>query len=358
MVFNAATGATAVLDLAGFNETINGLSSTGSGASIIDNSSSTGVTFTVGDNGGAGIFAGDVTKSGSGAISLSKIGMGAITFSGADLSGFSGGSLDVSAGTLNLAGSPSTALTPGALKVAGGATLSLDNGAGQIMSLGAGLLNLGAGTGTTFLNLELGSTSAYDRIVTTGAATTANSISLNLAAIPGFGAGTYNLIQSGSGLSAGSWNLNAVPGGFAYSFNTSDTLVQLIASAVTGDAYWRGDVSGSWSAITGGGSNTNWATNATGTVDRNAGPGADSTVYFSTANATGPAITTTLDTDFTINDLKFTSSPVGVTTVTIAPGNPTGNLTIAPSVSAAGIDVPDNVGAVTISAPLVLGANL
>ena len=78
------------------------------------------------------------------------------------------------------------------------------NGAGTTLS-NLSTLSLGAGGGTTTLNLELGS--AYDSFATTGSASTNGTININLTQIAGFGAGTYNLLSAvGGGLNNATYN--------------------------------------------------------------------------------------------------------------------------------------------------------
>ena len=81
VVFNPAS-ATATLDLGGFSETINGLSSSGAGSSFVDNTTGTGTyTLTVGGNDQTGTFGGIIQNS-SGTVALTKTGTGALTLSG------------------------------------------------------------------------------------------------------------------------------------------------------------------------------------------------------------------------------------------------------------------------------------
>src|SRR5207244_4513705 len=105
-----------------------------------------------------------------------------------------------------------------------------------------------------------------------------------------------------------------------------------------------------WSAYSG--TNTNWYTDAAGTTNAGTTPTAGNTVLFSTTNAMGPTITSALGSAFTINDLQFSSSPGGVTTVTLAPGTTQAfpqPLTLAPTASSVGITVPSNAGSVSIT---------
>lgn len=264
------------------------------------------------------------------------------------------GATTVTAGTLSITGALNNPGSMTGITVNGGATLNLINGTGVPLS-SLTTLNLGAGTGTATLGLEIGASS--DLLTVTGAATTANSVLFNLAGVSGLSAGTYNLLTAtGGGLSAATYSLNAVPGGFTYTLNPTDTVVQLIATAVSGNLYWRGSINNSWATNNAG--STNWTTDLAGTLNANYTPGAGNTVIFSASTATGPAITTTLDSNVLANNLLFTAAPVGVTSVTIAAGTPsTSSLTIAPGSSTVGIDVADDAGDITISAPVIAGAD-
>ena len=130
---------------------------------------------------------------------------------------------------------------------------------------------------------------------------------------------------------------------------------------MTGDIYWGGNSNNSWSSLIAG--DSNWSTDSAGTINAQASPGAGSTVRFSTVNAANAVgvITTTLDQNYTVNNLVFGNNPNGVSSVTIAGGTTaalaTGSLTITPASSADGISVGSNAGSVTISAPVALGAN-
>lgn len=281
------------------------------------------------------ILSGDVTGAGTGA--LTKTGTGTLTLTGTDFSGLTNRGLDLAAGSL-----------------------SFNNNTGLAIDLGNGSLHLGD---QTSLHLDIGAPAAFDSITTTAAATVDSNATIHLVAtaLDTINANhTYNLISAGAGSGfndAGiTWNLS-LSGSYKYQLNTTDTLVQLqTLGAITGDAYWRGDVGGSWSTVIIGPTNdTNWATDITGATDREAGPGAATTVYFSAGNATGPVINTTLDNNFTINDIVFLASPSGVTNVTIAQGT-AGTLTFTPADSAKGVEVQDNAGAIAISAPVHLGA--
>jgi len=100
VVFNASGGGTATLDLAGYSETINGLTSGGSGSSVVDNTTGSGTyTLTVGDNNQSSVFSGMI-KNTAGTLALAKIGSGSLTLAGTNT--FSGATT-ISAGRLILA---------------------------------------------------------------------------------------------------------------------------------------------------------------------------------------------------------------------------------------------------------------
>ncbi|MFO1513123.1 MAG: autotransporter-associated beta strand repeat-containing protein [Verrucomicrobiota bacterium] len=82
------------LDMSGFSETINGLS----GSGIIDNSSATASTLTVGNGNMGGTWSGTITNSSS-TVTILKVGTGSLTISGTNYLGgtsqFNGGTNDL-----------------------------------------------------------------------------------------------------------------------------------------------------------------------------------------------------------------------------------------------------------------------
>lgn len=274
------------------------------------------------------------------------------------------GATAVNSGRLVLSGSlnPSSALSVSPT-VAGGATFTLGSGAANPVSSTAAL-TLGSATFPTTLGLDLGAnTAGSDSINTSAAATTTGTVNLAIQALAGFGtSSSYDLISAASGLGGATYAVTSAPGGYTYSVVTSGTLVSLnVTPASAGDLYWRGDTSSSWSAFNG--LNTNWSSDGAGSTNALANPGAGNTVNFSTVNATNLAgiITTTLDNNFTVNDLIFGNNPNGVTSVTVAggttPAGVPGVLAIAPTLPTDGIVVGANAGNVTISAPVLIGSD-
>ena len=344
---------------------------TGTGNLIISNNGSTAVTnlTTVAINPtgsitNSGLTTGTTTVSaniGSNVTSIiQRSATSNMTLSGANIA-FTGG-ITVNAGTLNIIGGATTAPTPNALTVDGGATLNLVNSASQRFNLGSGTINLGAGSGTTTLNLELGPIAGtlYDSFLTTGAATTAGTVQFNITNV-GMTAGTYNLLQASSGLNGATYTFGTLPGGFTYSSAASATSVDLIASALT-SLFWQdsqGD--GRWNTLTAPMSGlSNWSTDLAGAVNAGGIPGAGSVVTFSSQALTvdSPTTATTLETPFSIDSLVFNNQTNGgaITAITIAPGA-AGTLTLAPASSANGINVQTGAPAsIGMSAPVILGA--
>ena len=110
-------------------------------------------------------------------------------------------------------------------------------------------------------------------------------------------------------------------------------------------AYWKGSLSGSWSTG-GGGSASNWATDASGGTDTLQTPGTSTNVYFSVTGG-GSNLNTTLGADFSINSLNFTAAADASHQVTIGGTN---TLTIG----SGGVTVANGAGTQTISTGEVL----
>ena len=345
--FNLNT-AGAVLAASGPNATVGSL--TGIAGTTVNLNG----TLTVGaDNTSPAAFAGTITGAGN----LVKTGSGLLTLSGASVNYT--GATTVSAGTLSLTGSTGAALVTTGLTVAGGATFKSVNTVGQPINLGSGVLALGTASQMATLSFDIGASAVLsDTFTTTGAAAVAGTVKINVTPLAGFSYSngtSVNLLTAASGLSGATYLAGGLlPGGYNYSFATStDTVVQLtLSTAPAGDLFWRGDLGGSWSAL------GNWDTLANGTSAAIYNPGTTNTVNFSTSTNAGGAFVTTLDNNFTVNDLKFSNGSSSPTTlVTIAAGT-SGSLTITPSSSSAGITIAAGAATtgVTISAPVILGA--
>jgi autotransporter-associated beta strand protein len=133
VVLNPTSPDTATFDLAGQSQTINGLSSSGTGSSVVDNSSSTTKTLTIGTSGANPdtTFAGVIKNTGSStSLALTKAGSGTLTLSGANTYG---GATAIQSGKIVISG--------GDDRLPVGTTVNLGS------STTSGVLQLGDSTG-------------------------------------------------------------------------------------------------------------------------------------------------------------------------------------------------------------------
>ncbi|WP_396274878.1 beta strand repeat-containing protein, partial [Hyphomonas sp.] len=291
----------------------------------------------------------------SGANALTKSGAGTLVLSSTGST--NNGTITVNGGTLSVhpsAIAAATGIIVGSTVTGSVLDLYADNAAATTNLAGGTNLTLGGSGGLTgALGFNLGASGTGDQLVFSGGGSLligSGGVGLiNASAISGFGAGTWTLVSGGTA-NATNFGLGALPGGFTYSLTQSATSLSLTAAAAAaGNVFWAGDLGGSWSTLTGGGTSSNWSTSAGAiTPDFAATPGSANTVNFSSTGAAN--FSTTLDNAFSIAGLVFTN--VG-SAVTIAPGTG-GTLQIG----SGGIAV--NTGAPTgsaISAPVILGAN-
>ena len=219
VVFNPSSG-TATLDLWGNTETINGLSSSGAGSSVVDNSSGTG-SLTVGANDQTSSFGGVIQNSG-GSLVLTKTGSGVLTLTGANTYG---GNTTISAGTLKLDAGGSMANTPN-ITIASGATLdvstpttALSLGSGQALKTGAtggnttATVNTGSGKNLTLsagglFFTALGSANTTAPFTVSGSGALAlNSAPVTVTTSTQLGVGSYKLVAK-----SGSASVTGTPG--------------------------------------------------------------------------------------------------------------------------------------------------
>jgi autotransporter-associated beta strand protein len=193
-----------MLDLAGFNQTINGLSGDG----VVNNSTGNGA-LSAGNNNRTTTFNGIIENT-SGTLSLTKVGSGTLTLAGANTYS---GATTINAGTLALASTGSISNTP-AISIAAGATLDVSAIVSFALSSSTALSASGGAAAATInggTTVSLGSspiTLAYDGVhpaltIAQGAlALNGNAFTINGAAVP---LGTYTIIQqtTGSVLSSG-----------------------------------------------------------------------------------------------------------------------------------------------------------
>lgn len=153
LTLGAATGNTAgTYDLNGFNATVGGLNTAGTGANVVTNSAASGTqTLTVA---GAGSFAGVIQDGATAHTALTKSGTGILTLSAAETYT---GKTTVSSGTLALSGAGSIQ-SSNWVQVDAGATLDVtgvSGGYAQNGSSGSGAIS---GTGTVAGPITVGGT--------------------------------------------------------------------------------------------------------------------------------------------------------------------------------------------------------
>jgi autotransporter-associated beta strand protein len=162
VIFNPASGS-ATLNVNGKTETINGLSSSGAGASVVNNSTGSGA-LTVGGNDATSVFGGVIQNSG-GTLTLTKTGTGALTLSGANTYT---GPTAINAGTLLVneslaAGSAVTVNSGGTLGGTGTVygTITLQSGSTNAPGAEAGL-SRGVFTAASNVTFQSGSVLAIN----------------------------------------------------------------------------------------------------------------------------------------------------------------------------------------------------
>ena len=199
LVLTVVSSGTATLDLAGYDQTINGLTSAGSGSGgkIVDNlTAGTVSTLTLGANNNTASFAGAIQNT-SGMVNLVKTGTGNQTLTGTNSYT---GNTTVNAGTLTLA----------------------DNARLQFFTgEGSGINNRISGTGTLVLNGDF----AIDTTVTDATALTSGSWQIeNVASLTGAYGSTFTVV---GWTDAGSDQWTKTAGPKVYTFNETTGAVTL-----------------------------------------------------------------------------------------------------------------------------------
>ncbi len=340
IINNQTASRVGILRLAGFSDTINGLSGNGT----VDGVSGT-PTLTVGDNNTTATFTGNIT----GPTAITKTGSGTQTFSG--VSTYTGGT-SVNVGTL--IGTSTSALgTNSGLTIGNGAAFAYRPTAAGALSLGSGVINLASGSR---IGAALGGTLGQSAITSSGAAVTvAGPVTLDVFVIPGVApaAGTHNLITAGSGLNNATYSIGSVfnAGNYTLSgLSQSDTAVSISTAAATPLTahFWKGgfsDGNNIW-AISNGTSASNWASDAGGT-NTSLTPGPTSTVSFSATGATNQG-------DMILGaNMSIAGMVVNDTNAIVLNTNVNG---FALTLGTGGMQINSGAGAVTIAAPVILGA--
>lgn len=198
VVLNPTSPNTATFDLSGNNQTINGLSSSGTGSALVDNLSSLSRTLTVGTTTSSpdGTFSGVIQNSSSGTLGLTKDGTGTLTLSGNNTYS---GATTISAGTVKLgaAGVIPDGTGKGNVSVSG--TLDLNTFSETINGLsGAGTVDSVAGGSPTLTVGGNDQSGTFSGIIKNTAGTLA---------LTKTGTGTFTL--SGTNTYAGSTTVSA-----------------------------------------------------------------------------------------------------------------------------------------------------
>lgn len=215
---DATNNTNATYDLNGFNQTLTGLSTAGTGTHIVTNSAASGTNTLT--HTGTSVYDGVIQDGATAAVAVTKSTGGTFTLGGANTySGattVAGGTLivagslhgttavNVQGGTLGGGGSIITGNDGNLTVLSGGSLAPGNNGAGTLtLSLGAGVLDFGGAVGGSgWLKFELGVTSDLVKL-NSGSLNIGTGLQLsdfNFSDAGGFGQGTYVLFDSSSSI--------------------------------------------------------------------------------------------------------------------------------------------------------------
>lgn len=309
---------------------LNTTGNTGTGAiTVRNNAAGTVSTFEVGALNASSTFSGSIINN-SGTVAVTKVGTGMWTLTSSSLSYT--GPTTISNGVLavngTLSSSPVNVFGPGGLagngSIGGQVTLNsgnagilLTNNVGATLSLNGGL-TLSNGNVLAF---DIGA--ASDQIVLGGSTfTQTGTTTVYVAAISGFGQGTYNLITGAAGINSANFTVGTTLSGYQMYLTNADasTLALVVTNVAIGTAYWDNHVSTVWNGHTG--LTYNWDTDQSSGINAGTLPSVPTDVTFA-ANAAS-TFSTTLGADFSIHSLDL-STPNNVTigganTLTITAG--------------------------------------
>jgi autotransporter-associated beta strand protein len=262
----------------------------------------------------------------SGAGDILLTGSGNTTLSGVNTNS---GAVRVTAGQLNLSATNALSSSISALQVSN-ATLSLADGTVRTSSLSTASLNA---TLATFV-FDI-STSTSDMLLLGGSATLAGNNTVNLNFLNTItSAQSWVLLNATGGGLGGTWTLGTTSGsgqsGFTFSLSATSNALTLTAATSSSTYYWKGDQDNLWGTTNG--SNSNWASDSSGSPLRSSPPSSGSDVVFAATGAGN--LTTTLDADRTINSLTISQGGVqinGANTLTMQSTAATGILVNAAS---------------------------
>ena len=198
------------LDLNGTNQSVGALS--GSGGTILNNSTGTAKTLTVGSGGGSGTYSGVIADhtSGTGTLALTKTGSGTETLSGVNTYT---GATTINAGTLNVSGS-----------LASGSAVTVNNSGSTL-----------EGTGTIFGSVSIASSGA---ILEAGTGSTGQTLTMRGAVTMGSG----SIIALALGAS-GAHSTLAIGAGGSISFQSLQKF-NVIDLGVTAGSTYTGLITG------------------------------------------------------------------------------------------------------------------
>jgi autotransporter-associated beta strand protein len=316
------------LDLNGTTQGVGNF--TGSGGTILNNSTGTNVTFTIGNgNATGGNYAGVIADhtSGTGTVALTKTGTGTITLSGANTYS---GLTTVSAGILNIQNATALGTTTNGTSVTSGATLQIQGG----ITVGAEALTLN-GSGASGQNgalVNVSGTNNYGGLVTLGSASTISSDggTLNLTNTGTITGATFGVTLTGAGNGsvssvigtttgtltkngAGAWTLT---GANTYTGGTTVNAGSLFINNTSGSGTGTGTIT-----VTGSGTTLGGSGNMSGAVSvasgNNLAPGASG--VGTTAILTTGALTLSSGSNFQI-DINGTTVGTGYDQLAVTGG--------------------------------------
>ncbi|MEZ5385265.1 MAG: autotransporter-associated beta strand repeat-containing protein [Prosthecobacter sp.] len=263
------------------------------------------------------------------------------------------GATTINGGTL-IAGDTSALASSSGISVLSGGHLNFFTGAGNAaMPYSVAITGLNLADGSS-IGGELGGG------FTTGAATVAGTISVDVYGSPGVaspGGSTFTLVTAASGLdNATAYQIGNVFNNTNFTVSTANlttsaTQIQVTPQSATAltAAYWKGGYAGGanvW-AVSNGSTTSNWTTDAAGTTATGLVPGVGADVTISATGATNQS-SMVLGADMAINTLTITDT---ATTSLDADGH---TLTIGNSAGSTGITVSAGAGTAAINADLVL----
>ena len=180
------------------------------------------------------------------------------------------------------------------------------------------------------------------------------------ATVPASGGILANLTINTSGLTSGTFPLllsgvlaaSNPPTGYNTDFTDAGPAPTITNGSITivsvpATAYWNGTVDGNWSSGSYTTGVTNWSTDAGGATDTHAAPGAASDVFFTTTSLPTD-LNTTLDADFSIKGLTFTSSASSAVAI---------NGVHALTLGADGLTLQSGAASPTIGSAVILGTS-